>query len=123
MRTIDLEFLSLASYVRLCTLMSICLGFTAGLLIFLLDLLGVDTSVHVGLFYVFNTEAGVVSIFVGPFIFAVVGFVGSLLTYRLFLWSLRTFWGLALSGRWKDIPSRNVNGGQRRHPNEIFIDE
>ena len=123
MRTLDLEFLSLASYFRLCTLISICLGFAAGLFIFLLDMLGVDTSVHVGLFYIFNTEAGVVSIFVGPFIFAVVGFVGSLLTYRLFLWSLHTFWGLALTGRWKDISPRNVNGGRRRHPNEIFIDE
>ena len=106
MRTIDLEFLSLASYTRLCILISICLGFAAGLFVFVLDILGVDTSVHIGLFHIFNTEAGVVSIFVGPFIFAVVGFVGSLMTYKLFLWSLRTFWGLALTGRWKDISAR-----------------
>jgi len=112
MQTIDLEFLSFSSYVRLCTLISICLGFAAGILFFLLDLFGVDTSMQLGLLRVATTEAGIVFLFIGPFVFAVVGFLGSVLTYRLFLWSLRTFWGLALTGRWKEISATTIHGTQ-----------
>ena len=123
MRTIDLEFLSLSSYSRLCTMISICLGFAAGIIFFLLDLLGVDTSMRVGLLRVASIEAGVVFLFIGPFTFAVVGFIGSLLTYRLFLWSLQTFWGLALTGRWKEISPTTIHGTQGNHSALTPVDE
>jgi len=123
MQTIDLEFLSFSSYTRLCTMISICLGFAAGIIFFLLDILGVDTSMHIGLLRIATTEAGVVVLFIGPFVFAVVGFVGSILTYRMFLWSLRTFWGLALTGRWKEISATTIHGTQGSLSRATFIDE
>jgi len=123
MQTIDLEFLSFSSYTRLCTLISICLGFAAGILFFLLDLMGLNTSMHVGLLSVVDTEAGVVFLFIGPFVFGVVGFAGSLFTYRMFLWSLRTFWGLALTGRWKVLSATTIHGTQGDLSKVTSIDE
>jgi hypothetical protein len=118
MQTIDLEFLSLSSYARLCTLISICLGFATGILLFIADILGVDTSVRIGIVHFDNIESGVIALFTGPFIFAVVGFVGSLFSYRLFLWALRKYWGLALTGRWKEVSSPAIH---ETHGNHLHV--
>lgn len=102
-KTIDLESLSFSSYVRLCTLISVCLGIVVGVLFFLADVLGMNTTFHWGFFSFADTESGVVGLFVGPFVFGVTGFVGSLFSYRLFQWALREFRGLPLTGRWKEV--------------------
>jgi hypothetical protein len=115
MQTIDLEFLSLSSYTRLCTMISICLGFATGVIFFIADLVGVNTSVQLGIVHVGKLEAGILVLFTGPFIFAVVGFVGSLLSYRFFLWALRRFWGLALTGKWKDVSASSFRGTVVNH--------
>ena len=100
-KTIDLESLSFASYVRLCVLISVCIGLVASVAFFFLDVFGLDTTLHWGFISVADTVSGVVVLFVGPFVFGVTGFVGSLFTYPLFLWALRKFWGLSLTGTWK----------------------
>jgi hypothetical protein len=102
-RTFDLQYLSLSSYVRLCTLISVCLGLVVSLLFFLLDVLGMDTSFQWGPIAFSDTESGVIVLFVGPFIFGAIGLVGSLFSYRLFLWALRTFLGIPLTGTWKEL--------------------
>ncbi|MBF8294471.1 MAG: hypothetical protein HW389_1016 [Bacteroidetes bacterium] len=100
-KTIDLESLSFASYMRLCVLISVCIGLVASVAFFFLDVFGLDTTLHWGIISVADTVSGVVVLFVGPFVFGVTGFVGSMFTYPLFLWVLRKFWGLSLTGTWK----------------------
>jgi hypothetical protein len=102
-KTIDLQSLSLSSYVRLCTLISVCLGLVVSVLFFLLDVLGMNTTFQWGPLSFADTESGFVVLFVGPFIFGVTGLVGSLFSYPLFLWALRTFWGIPLTGTWKEL--------------------
>jgi len=100
-KTIDLESLSFASYVRLCVLISVCIGLVVSVAFFFLDVFGLDTTLRWGFISVDDTVTGVVVLFVGPFVFGVTGFIASLFTYLLFLWALRKFWGLSLTGRWK----------------------
>ena len=88
--------------MKLCTLISICLGIVAGVLFFLADILGLNTTFQWGILSFADTETGILVLFVGPFVFGVTGFLGSLLSYRLFLWALRKFWGLQLTGTWKE---------------------
>jgi hypothetical protein len=102
-KTIDLQSLSLSSYVRLCALISICLGLVVSILFFLLDILGMNTTFQWGPFSFSDNESGIVVLFVGPFVFGVIGIVGSLFSYRLFLWALRKFLGLPLTGTWKEL--------------------
>jgi hypothetical protein len=100
-RTIDLQSLSLSSYIGLCTLISVCIGLAVSVLFFLLDIFGLNTSFQLGPFSFSDNESGIVVLFVGPFFFGVTGLFGSLLSYRLFLWALQKFWGLPLTGTWK----------------------
>lgn len=102
-KSVALESLSFSSYVRLCSLISVCLGIVVGGIVFLLDIVGWDTTLQWGLISFNDTELGVVVLFVGPFIFGVTGFVGSLFSYRLFIWALRKFSGLPLTGTWKEV--------------------
>lgn len=102
-RTIDLESLSLPSYMRLCTLISVCIGIVMSALFCFLDILGIDTTFRLGIISFADTETGVVVLFVGPFVFGVMGFIGSLFSYRLFVWALLRFWGLRLTGTWKEL--------------------
>jgi hypothetical protein len=100
--TIEMESLSLSSYVRLCTMISICLGLAVSVLFFILDVLFLSTNVQWGMVSFAENEMGLIVLFVGPFVFAVTGFVGSLLSYKLFLWALRAYWGIELAGTWKE---------------------
>jgi len=102
-KTIDLQLLSLSSYVRLCTLISVCIGLVVSVLFFLLDISGLDTTFQWGPFSFSDTESGIVVLFVGPFVFGVTGLLGSLFSYRLFLWALQNFLGLPLTGTWKEL--------------------
>lgn len=113
-KTIDLEHLTLSSYVRLSTMIAVCLGLLVSAIFFIVDLAGVDTSIHWGSLNIAHTEAGFVFLFIGPFIFAAAGFVESLLSYRLFTWTLRRFQGLTLTGNWKEIVPPEV-GGETKH--------
>ena len=99
-RTMELEYLSLGSYVRLCVLISILIGISVSTSFFAMDVMGVDTSFHWGDFAIPRTLMGIVALLVGPFVFGVVGFVGALITHPLFLWALRTYSGLLLTGVW-----------------------
>jgi hypothetical protein len=99
--TIDLESLSFGSYVRLCVLISVCIGLVVSAAFFFLDVLGWDTTFHWGFISGADNVSGIIVLFVGPFVFGVTGFIGSLFTYPLFLWALRKFWGLSLTGTWK----------------------
>jgi hypothetical protein len=112
-RTIDLESLSLSSYVSLCTLISICLGLVVGILFFILDLLVLNTTTQWSFIGFEDNEMGLVVLFVGPFLFGVTGLVGSLFSYRIFLWALRKFWGLQLTGTWKEL--ENPEGPNNIH--------
>lgn len=102
-KTIDLESISFSSYMKLCTLISICIGIVVSVLFFLADILGLNTTFQWGILSFADTETGILVLFVGPFVFGVTGFVGSLLSYQLFLWALRKFWGLQLTGTWKEF--------------------
>jgi len=106
-KTINLETLTLASYIRLCTLISICIGVAASIAFFFLDVLGVNMTYHWGFISIEDTESGILALFVGPFVFGVTGFVGSLLSYQLFLRVLRRFWGITLTGTWTDPEEPN----------------
>ena len=101
--SIDLEYMTFSSYTRLCVVISVFIGLIASILFFVADVLGVDTAFRWGPISVADTEAGVVALFIGPFFFGVVGLPVSPLTYRLFIWALRNFWGLPLTGSWKEI--------------------
>jgi hypothetical protein len=113
MQTIVVKSLSFTSYSLLCTLISICLGVVGSILFCVVDLLGVNTSVQLGLLHLNDTETGIVFLFIGPFLFGVIGFVGSMLTHRLFLWVLRRFGGFSLSGSWKNI--KDLGGANGHH--------
>jgi hypothetical protein len=116
MRTIDVKYLSLSSYTRLCSVISVCLGIVTGTIFFIADILGVDTSFHIGVFSIADFEGGALFLLVGPFVFALIGFLGSLLSHRLFLWALRTFRGLTLTGEWETVaPMGGINSGERPH--------
>jgi hypothetical protein len=101
-KTIEMQSISLSSYVKLCVMISICLGLAVSVLFFLFDVLYLNTTAEWGIVSFADDEMGLVILFVGPFVFAVIGFVGSLLSYRLFQWALRTYWGLQLTGTWKE---------------------
>ena len=102
-KSIDLHALSFPSYMSLCTLIFVCLGVVSSVLFFLLDIAGLNTAFQWGPFSFSDTESGIVVLFVGPFIFGVTGLIGSLFSYRLFLWALHQFWGLLLTGTWKEL--------------------
>ena len=114
-KTIDLESLSFSSYVRLCVLISVCIGLVVSVAFFFLDVVGLDTTLHSGFISVADTVSGVIVLFVGPFVFGVTGFVGSLFTYPLFQWALRKFWGLSLTGTWKET-GRSKEAKKARPP-------
>jgi len=101
MKTICLNKLSLKSYMTLCTMISGCLGFAMSVvLVFLEYAFGLDASIHLGGLYVNGHLLGVVSIFIGPFLAAAIGFVGSVLTHPIFRLILSWFSGLSLTGTW-----------------------
>ena len=100
-KTIDLESLSFSSYVRLCVLISVCIGLVVSAAFFSLDVLRWDTTFHWGFISGTDNVSGIIVLFVGPFVFGVTGFIGSLFTYQLFLWALRKIRGLSLTGTWK----------------------
>ena len=100
-KTIDLESLSFSSYVRLCVLISVCIGLVAGVAFFFADIVGLDTTLHCGFISIADTVSGAVVLLLGPFVFGVTGFVGLLFTYQVFLWALRRIRGLSLTGTWK----------------------
>ena len=100
-KTIDLESLSFSSYVRLCVLISVCIGLVAGVAFFLADIVGLDTALHWGFISIADTVSGAVVLLLGPFVFGVTGFVGLLFTYQVFLWALRKIRGISLTGTWK----------------------
>jgi hypothetical protein len=102
-RTIEMTSLSFRSYSLLCILISVCIGVVGSVLFLLLDLLGLDTTVQLGMFRLNDTETGVVALFVGPFIAGLIGFVVSLVTYQLFLSALRRFEDLSLTGIWRIV--------------------
>lgn len=103
-QSIDLEYITFASYARLCVVISVFIGLIASILFFVIDLLGIDTAFRWGPISVADTEAGVVALFIGPFFFGVIGLFVSPLTYRFFIWALQKFWGLSLTGTWKEVP-------------------
>ncbi len=124
LQTIEVEYLSFSSYSLICTVISICLGIVGSVLFFVIDLLGLDTSVQLGLLHLNDTETGVVVLFVGPFIFGLIGFIGSLFTHRMFLWTLRRFSDFRLTGIWKTIPPSgdfNAHHQNGTHPSEAQV--
>lgn len=117
MQTIVVEFLSFTSYSLLCTLISICLGVVGSILFCVMDLLGVDTTFQLGLVHLNDTETGIVFLFIGPFISGLIGFIGSMLTYRLFLWALRRIDGFSLTGSWRNVHALGSTNGHHQDAN------
>lgn len=99
-RTIELETISFSSYVTLCVLISVCIGLVVSIAFFVLDIIVLDTSFQWGGVSIADTWTSIIAMFVGPFVFGIVGLAGSLFTHRLFLWALRTYSGLSLTGTW-----------------------
>jgi hypothetical protein len=111
LKTIWLNQLSWRSYAKLCTLISVCLGFALSITIALLAYLGnFDLSLHIGNFNVGGGLLTIVSVFVAPFIGGVTGFVLSLVTHPVFTLLLSWSSGLPLSGNWFDSQQRDGNG-------------
>ena len=110
MRTICLNQLSWRSYTSLCTMISACIGFVLGILLFLLVyIVHVDFSIRFGSFYINGELFSIVAVFVGPFVGAGVGLVGSLLTHPLFALVLAWFSGVPLTGEWLDSEQCKAN--------------
>ncbi len=74
----------------------------------MLDIMGFGTSFHWGDLRIADAFSGVVILFVGPFLFSVVGFTGPPFTHPLFLWALRTCSGLSLTGDWLEPDKHQV---------------
>ncbi len=102
-KTIDLESLSFSSYIRLCTVISVIIGFVFSVLFFVLDVSGLNTAFSWGPVSTADTETGLILLFIGPFVFGVAGSLVSIITHRMFIWALKQFWGLMLTGSWKEI--------------------
>ncbi len=102
-KKIDLEFLTFPSYARLCAVISVFIGFVISVLFFIIDISGLNTAIQWGPVASSDTETGFILLFVGPFVFGVAGFFVSIFTHRLFVWALKQFWGLRLSGAWREI--------------------
>jgi hypothetical protein len=103
MRTMNLNQLSWRSYVTLCTMISTCIGFALGFaLVLLVHILHVDFSIHLGTFYIGGSLFSIVSLFIGPFVGAATGFLGSLFTQPLFALILAWFSGVPLTGKWRE---------------------
>ena len=98
--TLELNYLSYDSYVRLCSIIGIYVGFAASFLFFVLDLLGMNASIHLGFFSLPDIWSGVVVLFVGPFVSWIIAAVGGVFTYRLFVCALKKYSGLSLTGDW-----------------------
>jgi hypothetical protein len=121
MQTIEVTSLSFPSYSLLCVLISVCLGVVGSVLFLVVDLLGLDTTVQLGTFRLNDTETGVIVLFVGPFIAGLIGFVVSLVTYRLFLSALRRFEDFNLTGIWrivKPLGATSPQHAEEDHPSK-----
>jgi predicted PurR-regulated permease PerM len=116
MQTIEVASLSFSSYCLLCTLIAVCAGVIGSVLFFVVDVLGWDSTVQLGLFRLNDTETGIIVLFVGPFFAGLVGLVISLITYHLFLLAIRRFEDFNLTGIWRIVKPFGASNPQ--HQNE-----
>lgn len=111
MKTICLNQLSWRSYITLCTMISVCIGFALSILLVLLVYVAhVSFSIHIGTFYIGGGLFSIVSVFIGPFVGGAVGFLGSLFTHPLFTMLLVWLPGVPLTGKWMDSEHHEAIG-------------
>jgi hypothetical protein len=84
-------------------MISACIGLTLSIGLVLLVYVGnVDFSIRLSSFYIDARLLSIVAVFVGPFLGAATGFLGSLMTHQLFELILAWFSGFPLTGTWQD---------------------
>ena len=99
MRTICLNHLSWRSYTTLCTMIFACIGFALSIiLVLLVHVVHVEFSIRFSGFYIDGGLFSIVSVFIGPFVGATMGFLGSIITHPMFELMLSQFSGLPLKG-------------------------
>jgi hypothetical protein len=92
-------------------MISACIGLTLSIALVLLVYVGhVEFSIRLSSFYIEGRLLSVVAVFVGPFVGAAIGFLGSLMTHQLFELILAWFSGFPFTGTWQDPQDHDTMG-------------
>lgn len=88
--------ITFGSFIKLISIVFFCLGVLGGIIVFITSIFGGNASVHIGPLEIYGIPAGVVSIFLFPIIFYLVGIVIAILSFLPFSMYLKKIKGIDL---------------------------